>query len=184
MSKIYTKTGDDGTTALFDGTRVLKDNLRVDAYGDVDELNAFMGLVSTSVSDVDLKKVFFTVQNDLFALGAKLANPMDKKQKEKANFGEENFLFLEKIIDQYEKELNPLTSFILPGGSLPGAYCHLARTICRRAERKVVMLGKQEKINADLIIYLNRLSDLLFVLARVINKRLGAPDIPWKEQLS
>src|SRR3990167_8605251 len=161
MSKIYTKTGDDGTTALFDGTRVLKDNLRVDAYGDVDELNAFMGLVSTSVSDVDLKKVFFTVQNDLFALGAKLANPMDKKQKEKANFGEENFLFLEKIIDQYEKELNPLTSFILPGGSLPGAYCHLA-----------------------LIIYLNRLSDLLFVLARVINKRLCAPDIPWKEQLS
>lgn len=181
MPKIYTKTGDDGTTALFDGSRVLKDNLRVDTYGDVDELNAFIGLVSASVPDADLKKVLFTIQNDLFALGAKLANPKDKKQNHKSSFDEKNFLFLEQIIDCYEKELTPLANFILPGGSLPGAYCHLARTICRRAERKVVTLHKQEKLNAHLIIYLNRLSDLLFVLARVINKRLNQPDIPWTE---
>lgn len=178
--KIYTKTGDDGTTALFDGTRVAKDHQRVDTYGDVDELNASLGVAIASLNDEEIKKLLLQIQRDLFALGAKLANPQHKKQKAKADFGENKITALEKAIDQCESEIDPIKNFILHGGSITTAYLDLARTVCRRAERKLVSLNQNETIDPLILIYLNRLSDLLFMLGRVVNKRLGVKDIPWE----
>ncbi len=178
--KIYTKTGDDGTTSLFDGTRVRKDNARVDTYGDVDELNANLGVCIAAITDAPLKNLLLTIQRDLFAMGAVLANPNQKKQKTKSNFTEEKISFLEKAIDQCEKEIDPIKSFILHGGSPVAAYLDLARTVCRRAERKVITLSATEKIDSLIVIYLNRLSDLLFMMARAVNKKVGAKDIPWE----
>lgn len=177
--KIYTKTGDDGTTALFDGSRVRKDNERVDLYGDIDELNGILGLAHSFIINADLRKALQQVQKDLFALGAKLANPNEKKQKEKADFDENKVIWLENNIDEMEKALNPMKSFILPGGSSSSSCLHFARCVCRRGERKLVHFATKEDVDDLYIKYLNRLSDYLFVAARYANFLEGKEDIPW-----
>lgn len=177
--KIYTKTGDDGTTSLFDGTRVSKTDPRVEAYGHVDETNALLGMALAVLDhrEQDIFALVGQIQKDLFALGAQLANPAKRKQKQKADFSADKVTFLEKNIDRLEEELSPMKNFILPTGVTASATLHLARTVCRRAERFVVGLGKP--VDPILVTYLNRLSDFLFVLARVVNMRAGVSDIPW-----
>lgn len=177
--KIYTKTGDDGTTALFDGTRVKKSDLRVDLYGEIDELNGVIGLANSFIINAAFKKTLQQIQKDLFALGAKLANPEEKKQKDKADFDESKITWLENQIDEMEKTLNPMKSFILPGGSTAASSLHLARSVCRRAERKLVSYASNQEMNDLYIKYLNRLSDHLFVAARYANFLEGKEDIPW-----
>lgn len=177
--KIYTRTGDDGETSLFDGTRVSKADSRVDAYGEVDELNAWLGFARALRLDADLDEALAHIQRDLFALGAELADPADKiaARVTKASLGEVDVERLEQLIDRYEAELPPLRRFILAGGAPPGAALHVARTVCRRAERRIVAL--QPPADPVLVRYVNRLSDLLFVLARVVNHRAGIPETEW-----
>lgn len=178
--KIYTRTGDAGDTALFDGTRVSKHDPRVDAYGDVDELNAALGFARASQIDPALDALLDRLQRDLFALGAQLADPRSRiaERVTKAALTAADVQRLEGWIDAAEQQLTPLRRFILPGGSQGGAALHLARTICRRAERKIVALGP-DAVDPDLLAYVNRLSDLLFVLARVANARAGRPEVEW-----
>lgn len=177
--KIYTKTGDNGTTSLFDGTRVSKDHLRVDLYGETDELNAVIGLAASLTENQQLKQELHTIQKDLFALGAKLANPADKKQKDKAQFSVTKITRLEKHIDKMESHLQPMQSFILPGGSQIAATLHVARTVCRRVERKMIQFHHKEPLNTVYLKFVNRLSDYLFVMARYANFLEGKKDIPW-----
>jgi len=178
--KIYTKTGDAGKTSLFGGERVYKDNIRVEAYGAVDELNATLGV---ALSENILEKSAFIlekIQNDLFVLGGDLATPFDfSRNLELPRTKKEMTEFLEEQIDELESKTPPLKSFILPGGSKAAALLHLARTVCRRAERIVTRLKKKEKINENILIYLNRLSDLLFVLARYENHYTQTPEKKW-----
>jgi len=176
--KIYTKTGDAGDTGLQGGKRISKSSIRIRSYGNVDEVNSVLGLVLSHKIDQDVEELLKKIQNELFVLGSDLSNPdMDDKQNRiSKNMIEE----LEKKIDEYEKELPPLSNFILPGGADSASLVHLARTVTRRAEINVVSLSKTEKINTDCLVYLNRLSDLLFVIARVLNKRSKTPDIIWK----
>jgi cob(I)alamin adenosyltransferase len=179
LSRIYTKSGDQGQTGLGDGSRVPKDHPRVAAYGSVDELNALLGLVLLQApTETDLLR---SIQNDLFDVGADLCLPASPEEKpgEKLRVGPEQALRLEAAIDRLNADLAPLTSFVLPGGSAAAAWCHLARTVCRRAEREVVTLAATEAINPEVIVYLNRLSDLLFVLARVYNGN-GRDDVLWQ----
>jgi cob(I)alamin adenosyltransferase len=179
--KIYTKTGDDGTTGLLGAGRVPKDDPRIESYGTVDELNAVLGLArATGGLDTDTDSLVARVQNDLFAVGAALADP-DPNGKFHNAVAEGYADRLEAEIDRLEAELPPLTQFILPGGTAAAAQLHLARTICRRSERLVVHLGNQPGVDVPhhLICYLNRLSDFLFVLARVANHRAGVADTPW-----
>jgi cob(I)alamin adenosyltransferase len=178
--KIYTRTGDAGETGLFDGRRVSKSDLRVDAYGEVDELNAALGVVLASGVDPGMSAMLEGVQRDLFAVGGRLADPSRRvaERVEKMNIGPAAVARLEQWIDQLESELPPLRRFILPGGSPAGALLHLARTICRRAERRIVLLGADE-VPAELLAYVNRLSDFLFVAARAVNRRAGAPELEW-----
>ena len=178
--KIYTKTGDAGETSLFDQTRVSKADPRVDAYGEVDELNACLGAARAAGLDADLGDVLAQVQRDLFALGARLADPSSRiaGRVTKAAIVDADVSRLEAAIDQLEGELPPLRRFILPGGAPPGAMLHLARTVCRRAERRVIALGA-DAVAPILVVYLNRLSDLLFVIARAANHRAGMPEIEW-----
>ncbi len=177
--KLYTRTGDAGETSLFDGTRVRKDDGRVDAYGDVDELNAWLGLARASRLDDDLDAEIVRLQRDLFALGARLADPADKiaDRVTKAALGDDEVARLEQVIDRLDADLPPLRRFILAGGSPAGAALHVARTVCRRAERRIVAL--QPPIDPVLVRYVNRLSDLLFVLARAVNYRAGAAETEW-----
>ena len=180
--KIYTKTGDRGDTGLFGGGRVPKDHPRVDAYGEVDELNATLGLARSIELMPRIDEVLAPVQRDLFAIGALLATPDREKMRqhlEKARIDEERIRELEQAIDDAERELEPLKSFILPGGTPKAAALHVARTVCRRAERRVVQLQHQDPIPDLAVIYLNRLSDLLFTLARLANKRAGAGEVTW-----
>jgi len=177
--KIYTKTGDDGSTALFDGSRVSKDDLRVSAYGDVDELNCVIGMARAQSTDTEITTWLVQMQRDLFALGAQLANPKHKKQKDKSEFGPDKVTALEKIIDKIEAQVDPLTGFILPGGAPVSATLELARTVCRRAERATIYLARTQTVDPLHIQYLNRLSDCFFMLARLANKRLGVKDLPW-----
>ena len=180
--KIYTKTGDEGETGLFDGTRVPKHDPRVEAYGEVDELNALLGTVRAFLTDEEVGVVLAAIQRDLFAIGAQLADPKfgEKKRKEKVTLNEGRVKELEEIIDRCEAELPPLRHFILPGGSHAGSLLHLARTVCRRAERRTIGLKHQGiPVSPILIMYINRLSDLLFVLARVVNHRQGIQDVAW-----
>jgi cob(I)alamin adenosyltransferase len=177
--KLYTRTGDAGETSLFDGTRVSKSDSRVDAYGEVDELNAWLGLARASRLDDDLDAEIVQLQRDLFALGAQLADPADRitDRVTKAALGDNDVARLEQVIDRLEADLPPLRRFILAGGSPAGAALHVARTVCRRAERRMVAL--QPPVDAVLVRYVNRLSDLLFVLAREVNHRAGAAETEW-----
>jgi len=178
--KIYTKTGDAGETALFDNSRVSKADPRVDAYGEVDEVNACLGAALAAGVGDDIAAVLTTVQKDLFAVGARLADPSARiaDRVTKATVTADQIELLERTIDRLETELAPLRRFILPGGSPAGALLHLARTVCRRAERRVVALGA-DSVEPGVIIYLNRLSDLLFVMARAVNHRAGIPETEW-----
>ena len=179
--KIYTKTGDQGQTGLIGGTRVPKDHARVAAYGDIDELNAAIGLAKAHTRDAQLSTLLGEIQRDLFALGAQLADPTAKvgARKAKAAITAARIRRLEKAIDNREAALPPLTAFILPGGAPLGASLHLARTICRRAERAIVTLARGEAVDARVLAYVNRLADLLFVLARFENQRSGEPEDRW-----
>ena len=181
LSRIYTKSGDRGDTGLGDGTRVPKDHPRVAAYGGVDELNAVLGLLVSHFPQAAENELIRSVQNDLFDVGADLCVPQFAEEKPGAHLRvrPEQAERLERAIDRMNANLTPLTSFILPGGQGAAAWCHLARTVCRRAERDVVTLARAETINPQVIVYLNRLSDLLFVLARIYNNN-GRDDILWQ----
>jgi cob(I)alamin adenosyltransferase len=178
--KIYTRTGDAGETGLFDGRRVSKADLRVDAYGEVDELNASLGVVLAAGVDASMAAMLEAIQRDLFAVGGRLADPAKRvaERVEKMHVTASEVTRLEQWIDQLEAELPPLRRFILPGGAPAGASLHLARTICRRAERRIVLLGTDE-VPAELLAYVNRLSDFLFVAARAVNRRAGVPELEW-----
>lgn len=177
--KIYTKTGDRGETSLFDGTRVAKTNPRVAAYGEVDEVQAALGVASAVGLDRELADMVVTLQRDLFALGARLADPSHRiaPRVSKIVINEDSVTRLEQWIDRLEAELPPLRHFILAGGAPPGAALHLARTVCRRAERATLALG--EDVEPIILVYLNRLSDLLFVMARASNHRAGVAETEW-----
>ena len=180
--KIYTRTGDEGDKGLFGGGRVTKDDPRVEAYGAVDELNAALGMARSVEMMPRVDEVLAPVQRDLFAIGALLATPDHDKMREqlaKARIDDERIAELERAIDAGEAELEPLRAFILPGGTPKAAALHVARTVCRRAERRVITLQRTVPLPQLAIIYLNRLSDLLFVLARVANKRAGAGEVTW-----
>ena len=176
--KIYTKTGDKGKTSLFDNSRVWKSDQRIMSYGAVDELNSSLGIALSLELDSEIKDILIKLQNDLFVVGSDLANPnmSDKKIRTTS----EMITFLEQKIDLLEPRLEPLTSFILPGGTLLASILHLSRTISRRAETHVIALSQNEEINKDAAIYLNRLSDLMFIMARAINQRKNISDIVWK----
>ena len=178
--KIYTKTGDGGETSLFDNSRVSKADPRVDAYGEVDEVNACLGAALAAGVDTDIAAVLTTIQKDLFAVGARLADPSSRiaERVTKAAVTTQQIELLEATIDRLEGELTPLRRFILPGGSPAGALLHLARTVSRRAERRVVGLGA-DSVDPGVIVYLNRLSDLLFVMARAVNHRAAIPETEW-----
>ncbi len=179
LSRIYTRTGDQGETSLGDGGRVPKDHPRVAAYGSVDELNAVLGLLLTQ--EPGEAELLRSVQNDLFDVGADLCvpQPADEAAGARLRVRPEQAARLEAAIDRLNSGLKPLTSFVLPGGRPAAAWCHLARTVCRRAERAVVTLAHAEPVNPEVVVYLNRLSDLLFVLARVYNNN-GAEDVLWQ----
>jgi cob(I)alamin adenosyltransferase len=179
--KIYTRTGDAGGTALFGGTRVSKADARVAAYGDVDELNACLGTVRAQDElGGDIAGLIEQLQKDLFAIGARLADPAEKiaERVTKVAVTEADIRRLEEWIDRLEAELPPLRRFILPGGNRAGSLLHFSRTVCRRAERAIVALGT-DHVEAHLLAYVNRLSDLLFVVARVVNHRAGQPEVEW-----
>jgi cob(I)alamin adenosyltransferase len=180
MTRIYTKTGDLGDTGLFDGTRVSKADPRVAAYGDIDELNAWLGLARASDVDPAVAARLEQLQRDLFAVGAMLADPRHKiaDRVTKALLTDTDVERLETWIDECEAELTPLTRFILAGGAKAGAALHVARTVCRRAERQIVALGDAD-VDPVVVVFVNRLSDLLFTLARLVNARAGIPETEW-----
>jgi cob(I)alamin adenosyltransferase len=179
--KIYTKTGDSGETGLFGGTRVSKASLRVSAYGEVDELNSTIGWARVAAEDPEVLSLLHRIQTELFELGSELASTAERKKKGGVpSVDETQVVALERAIDRWEAELSPLRSFVLPGGAELAARFHVARCVCRRAERALVLLGTQEELRGELLRYLNRLSDLLFVLARYANQTAGVPDIPWE----
>ncbi len=180
--KIYTKTGDEGLTGLFGGGRVPKDHARVEAYGDVDELNAVIGWARATESMTEVDEVLLPIQRDLFSIGALLATPDREKMQQhltKARIGDDRIAELERSIDACDRELETLKAFILPGGTQKAAALHVARTVCRRAERRVITLQREVEIPQIVVIYLNRLSDLLFTLARAANARAGAGEVTW-----
>lgn len=172
ITRVYTKTGDKGETSLVDGSRVSKSSKRVDTFGDVDELNSVLGIALQYIDDPEISDVLNSIQNDLFILGGDLATP-DDFEIEIPRIDRGMIEKLEKLIDSYHEEVGDLREFILPAGKGASPYVHLARTVCRRAERKIVDLSNEETVNDSAIIFLNRLSDLLFVMARVVNKRAG-----------
>jgi cob(I)alamin adenosyltransferase len=181
--KIYTKTGDSGETGLFGGPRIGKDAPRIEAYGTVDELNCVLGVVRAQLEAGEIHALVTRIQNELFELGAQLATP-DPAAHQMALVGSRQIEALESAIDRYEAELEPLKQFVLPGGAPAAAHLHLARAVCRRAERRVVTLmrASREPVAGETVVYLNRLSDLLFVLARAVNRRSGRGDEPWQKR--
>ena len=182
---IYTKTGDDGETALFGGGRVPKSDRRVEAYGAVDELNSFVGLALASLADGDVRSGLIQIQHDLFALGASLATPQgdgSRPRPQTPDVPVARVETMERWIDQATDELPELRQFILPGGNEPAAMLHVCRSVCRRAERAVVALGREEPVDEGIVPYLNRLSDLLFVWTRLENLRAGQADVPWSKE--
>jgi len=181
--KIYTKTGDSGQTGLLGGVRVAKDALRVEVYGTVDELNAVLGLVRACDAPAEIDSILEEIQHQLFNLGAELAIAGGKSSPEQQLVAEPQVQSLEQAIDRFEETLEPLRAFILPGGTAAASQLHVARAVCRRAERRLVTLSQQaeESVRDLLIIYLNRLSDLLFVLARAANASAGQSDVTWRQ---
>lgn len=181
--KIYTKTGDDGTTGLFRGPRVSKDHVRIEAYGEVDELNAVLGVVRAGPLPVELDPILAEIQHRLFDVGAELATPRSDDDRTRL-LTPADVARLEAAIDSWEERLPPLREFVLPAGSESAAQLHWARTVCRRAERRVVHLASsgEEPLRAELLEYVNRLSDLLFVLARAANVLAGREDVPWRKR--
>lgn len=182
LNKIYTRTGDDGTTGLVDGSRLSKASLRVRAYGDVDETNAVIGLVRLHLENRKLDDMMARIQNDLFDLGADLATPLPKQDEPDSEYAlrmvAEQSTRLEQELDELNSDLEPLNSFVLPGGSPPAAYLHQARTVCRRAERVCVEMASEDDVNPHALTYLNRLSDFLFVAGRWCNDQ-GQTDVKW-----
>ena len=179
MARIYTRTGDKGETGLVGGARVPKDSLRVDAYGSVDELNSVLGIARAFLHDPELDNLIAELQKDLFVLGADLASTADHQQRNVPRISKEKVVAMEHTIDKFEAELSPLRAFILPGGGVAGSLLHNARTVARRAERRVITLSRTEAVNEQLLPYLNRLSDLLFVMARLANHRESKGEIEW-----
>ena len=177
MPKIYTKTGDAGETGLIGGARVAKDDPRVEAYGTIDEANSALGALAAH-ADLAFAGIIAGIQRTLFDIGAELASPGTARFP---SVTADQVGKLERLIDGWEEELTPLRQFILPGGSVPAAMCHLARSTVRRAERRTVSLARQAPVNPEILRYLNRLSDCLFVLARVLNHRTGVADVLWKD---
>ena len=176
LTKIYTRTGDNGSTGLADGSRIEKDSLRTSAIGDVDELNSLLGLLAAHDIEPEIKSVLLDIQHVLFDLGGEIAIPDSEM------LDESRVQYLEKIIDEYNASLPPLKEFILPGGSIPAATCHYARTVCRRAERQLVSLSKEISVNKNSLRFLNRLSDLLFVLARTLARSEGSQEVYWQSE--
>jgi len=179
--RIYTKTGDNGTTGLVGGSRVKKNDLRLEAYGTVDELNTQLGLLRSYDLPADIVQLLIEIQNKLFNIGSRLAS--DEKGEDltkNLSITEENITQLETVIDEFEQELPELTQFILPGGDVVVAQCHIVRTVCRRAERRIIEFTEQQKVQSEIIIYINRLSDFLFVLARKLGANRGVDESPWK----
>ena len=181
--KIYTKTGDNGTTSLFGGKRVLKSDLRIETYGTVDELNSYIGLVRDQEVNAKRKDILVVIQDRLFTIGSILATEPGNTKVKSPSLVEEDIQLLEKEMDKMELELPPMKFFILPGGHQSVSFCHVARTVCRRAERLTIELNTQEAINPLVIKYLNRLSDYLFMLSRKMTSELGAEEVPWKSKM-
>jgi cob(I)alamin adenosyltransferase len=183
-SSVYTKSGDKGTTGLIGGTRVMKNDIRLDAYGTVDELNSWVGVLRSYIEEDDLKELIVTVQNQLFVIGSYLAtDPAASDFRSDIKLKEVRITELENMMDKLEEELPPLKDFILPGGHPATGFCHVARTVCRRAERKVIELSAEHEINDWIIRYINRLSDFLFVLSRHLANYFNAEEIRWNSEL-
>lgn len=181
--KVYTRKGDKGTTGLIGGTRVPKFSLRIEAYGTVDELNSYIGLLRDKVITDNYKAELIEIQDRLFTLGSLLAQDPDKTSMKLPQIYQSDIEFLEKSIDKMEESLSPMQSFILPGGHETVSFCHIARCVCRRAERLVTELSQETKIDELILAYLNRLSDYLFVYSRLISQSLKAEEISWKPRL-
>jgi cob(I)alamin adenosyltransferase len=178
--KIYTKSGDKGETGLFGGERVPKNSPRIEAYGTIDELNSFIGLGIIEVKSLEVKNLLEKIQNELFTVGSDLATPYNIDEKHKIlRVPQEFYINAEKAIDKFDAEIEPLKNFILPGGTKSASLLHICRTICRRAERNVVALNNSVKVGDNIVIFLNRLSDLFFVLARYENHLAGNQDVKW-----
>ncbi|HHP7242672.1 MAG TPA: cob(I)yrinic acid a,c-diamide adenosyltransferase [Cyclobacteriaceae bacterium] len=177
--KIYTKTGDKGYTSLLGGTKVAKSNVRIEAYGTVDELNAYLGWIRDKSVNASRKKDIIRIQENLFVIGSHLAKDKEDLKMALPAFNPEEIAYIEKLIDQMEDSLPVMTNFILPGGKEEVSLCHVARCVCRRAERSVVRLNDEEAINPNFLVFLNRLSDYLFILSRMITKDLQVEEIPW-----
>ncbi|HXU27403.1 MAG TPA: cob(I)yrinic acid a,c-diamide adenosyltransferase [Bacteroidia bacterium] len=177
--KVYTKTGDKGQTSLIGGTRLPKQHIRIEAYGTVDELNSWIGLLRDQAIDANSIKILLEVQDRLFTIGSLLAADPDKNKMKLPEIKEEDIVLLEKEIDVMEETLPPMKSFVLPGGHTTVSYCHLARCVCRRGERAVLRVAENEKVDELVYKYLNRLSDYLFVLSRKLAHDLNAPETPW-----
>lgn len=182
--KIYTKTGDEGTTSLFGGKRVSKANLRIDAYGTVDELNSWVGVLRDQEINRGRKEILLVVQDRLFTIGSVLATEPGNTKVKIPQLVDEDVSLLEKEIDEMDSALPPMRSFVLPGGNSSVSFCHVARTVCRRAERLVIGLHQSEPVDPQVIKYLNRLSDYLFVLSRKMAHELGIEESPWKPRLT
>lgn len=180
--KIYTKTGDEGKTSLLGGTRVLKDHIRISAYGTLDELNAHLGLLRDLSSTAERKDLLLRIQNNLFVIASRLASENERAKNFSPEVDENEIEILEQEIDKMEDGLAPLKFFILPGGHQTVSFCHIARTVCRRAEREIISLSQQNPVELRVIKYINRLSDFLFVLARQYAKELNVEEVAWKSR--
>ena len=181
--KIYTKTGDEGMTSLFGGKRVSKADLRIDSYGTVDELNSWIGVLRDQEVNREREHTLIAIQDRLFTMGSMLATEPGNTKVKIPLLSEEDVNFLEKEIDAMDAALPPMRSFVLPGGHLSVSFAHVARTVCRRAERLVIALGNTEHVDPIVVIYLNRLSDYIFVLSRMMSQDLNAGETPWKPKL-
>ncbi|MDF2437205.1 MAG: hypothetical protein K0Q95_1581 [Bacteroidota bacterium] len=181
--KVYTKTGDKGQTSLIGGTRVPKHHIRIESYGTVDELNSYIGLIRDQQIDDQSKKILVEIQDRLFTIGSSLASDPEKSKMKIPDLKEEDVIFLETQIDRMNETLPEMRSFILPGGHTTVSYCHIARCVCRRAERLTIHLSEDSFVAELVIKYLNRLSDYLFVLARKLSHDLNAEEIPWKARM-
>lgn len=181
--KIYTKTGDKGQTSLIGGTRVPKNHIRIETYGTVDELNSYIGLIRDQSMDEHYKTVLIEVQDRLFTIGSSLASDPEKSKMKIPDLKEEDILFLEQEMDKMDEQLPEMRSFVLPGGHTTVSYCHIARCVCRRAERLTIELSEGAFVAELVVKYLNRLSDYLFVLSRKLTQDLNAKEIPWKPRM-